>query len=410
MKAALATVIASVLAFGLTWAPTAAEARSANTQRIVNNVKIALDNLTLVDAFATAIIPEKERQTATNLVRDLDYALGRATGDLGRVPADEQDAEVQALIKRVADLTVYRDKVARNLEASVKGGADLDKQYRAYREDLKPFRSSIGAFTLRPGSVQLTESMTGAFITETLAQLAKFDEMCTTKYKALEVNDRLAFQLAVNPKTDCLIAARRMEIATTIVETGATHDITVRVKWIDAARTGLEANKGYLSESGGSIHDMVFDTLKATAAVVARHEPRFTAIGKTIPAGFTAPITTAVAALWTEIDRLAPTYEFPKKLARDAAAEAGARKAVANVFNGAKVIKSGMQFGQWSVGKNEFDIPTEQYRTGTVLMKVKEHKWCVLRDFTAHRTYLGRGKYQQAMTFTFGASRFQKCN
>lgn len=409
MQAVLAPAVAFVVALVLAVSPTTAEARSASTERIIGNVTIALDSVTLVDAFATATVPEKERQTATNLLRDIDYALRRANGDLGRVPAAEQDADVKALLKRVADLTAYRDKLAKNLEASVKGGAELDKQYRAYREDIKPFKTALAVFTIRPGSTQQYDNMTATHLTVGLERLAKLDEMCTTKYKGLEFNDRLGFQLGVDPTTDCKIAATRMEIATTLVETGAAADIASRVKQIDAARTGLEAAEGHV-RGLNSTSDLVFDTAKATAALQARHEPMFKAIGKTVPAGFMTPITTAVAALWAEIDRLAPTFEFPKKLAHDGPAEAGAKKAVATVFNGAKVVKSGMEFAQWSVAKNHIDIPTEQYRTGVVLTKSKADKWCALRTFTAHKTYLGGGKFEKSMTFTFAGSRFQKCN
>ncbi len=408
MQTLLGTVAGVVLALVLGWAPATAEARSPTTQRIIGNVTIALDSVTLVDAFATSTVPEKDRGTATNLLRDLDYALRRAS-DLGRVPADEQDADVKVLLKRVADLTAYRDKLAKNLEASIKGGAELDKQYRAYRDDIKPYKTALAAFTIRPGSTQQYDNLTAAHVTEGLDRLAKLDEMCTTKYKGLEFNDRLGFQLGVDPTTDCSIAAKRMEIATTLVETGAAADIAKRVKQIDAARTGLEAADGHI-QGLTTADDLVFDTAKATAALQARHEPLFKAIGKTLPAGLLTPITTAVAALWAEVDRLAPTYEFPKKLAHDGPAEAGAKKAVASVFKGAKVTKSGMEFAQWSVAKNHLDIPTEQYRTGIVLTKSKADKWCVLRSFTAHKTYLGGGKYQQAMTFTFAGSRFQKCN
>jgi hypothetical protein len=407
MQAVPATVVAFLMALVLS--PTAAEARSANTERIVGNVEIALSSVTLVEAYATATIPEKERQTATNLLRDVDYALRRATGDLGRVPADEQDAEVKALMKRVADLTIYRDKLAKNLEASVKGGAELDKQYRAYREDIKPYKTAVAAFTIRPGSTQQYANFTAENITVGLERLAKLHEMCTTKYKGLEFNDRLGFQLGVDPTTDCSIAAKRLEIATTLVETGAAQDIEARVKQIDGARTGLEAADGHLRGLIGT-HDLVFNTAKGTADLQARHEPKFKAIGKSVPAGFTTPITTAVTALWAEIDRLAPTYEFPKKLAHDGPAEAGAKKEVARIFDGAKVMKSGMEFAQWSVAKNNLDIPTETYRSGIVLTKSKADKWCVLRGFTAHKTYIGGGKFQSTMTFTFDSSRFQKCN
>lgn len=407
MQAVLSKLVGVVVTVALAWSSTA-EARSKNTDRIIGNVQIALDNITLVEAYATATVPEKERQTATNLLRDIDYALRRATGDLGRVPPEDQDAEVKALQKRVADLTAYRDKLAKNLEASIKGGAELDARYRAYREDIKPFAKALGVFTLRPGSVQQYDSINAAVLTEVLAQLAKVEELCTTKYKGLEFNDRLAFQLAVDPKRDCELAARRLEIATTLVEGSAAHAVASWVKQIDESRTKLEANDGFVSISGNAMSEMIYDPAATTAALMARHQPNFKVIGKTAPADLIVPITTAVAALWTEIDRLAPTYTFDAKMARDKAAEAGAAKAVTQVFKG-NVVKSGMSFGQWSIAKNELDIPTEQYRTGVVLFKTKESKWCQYRTFTAHRTYMGGGKYQPAMTYTFASLRYQKC-
>lgn len=407
MQAVVSTMIGLLVTVLLAWSP-AAEAGSPGTQRALRNVQIALDNITLVDAYATAIVPEKERRTATNLLRDIDYALQRANGDLGRIPPEDQDADVKALQKRVADLTVYRDKLAKNLEASVKGGAELDARYRAYREDIKPFAKALRVFTLRPGSAQQYDAINAAVLTETLAELAKVEELCTGKYKGLEFNDRLAFQLAVDPKRDCAIAEHRQEIATTLVEGSAANDVASWVKQIDESRTKLAANDGFVSISGNAMHEMLYDPGATTAALMARHQPNFKVIGKTTPADLVVPITTAVAALWTEIDRLAPTYTFPAKMAHDKAAEAGAAKAVTRVFKG-NVVKSGMLLGEWSIAKNGLDIPTEQYRTGAVLFKAKESRWCQYREFTAHKTYMGGGKYQQAMSFTFAGVRYQKC-
>ena len=75
---------------------------------------------------------------------------------------------------------------------------------------------------------------------------------------------------------------------------------------------------------------------------------------------------------------------------------------------GSSAIKSAMLFKTWDIAKNSFDIPTERYWTGAILMKVKGSKWCQYRKFTAHQDYAGGGKYA-ASKFTFAGLRFQQC-
>jgi len=394
----------------LAWPSTSAEARTTNTDRIVRNLTGAIDNVKLVEAFATGPIAEADRQSATNLLRDVDYALKRAAGDIGRIsPEDEADPEVKTIKQRIAELTAYREKLAANLDRSIKGGEALTLRYRAFREDIKPFAKGLAVFSQSSGSSQQISNITAEVIVDALAQLGKLDQVCRTKYADLEANDRLAFQLAVNPAMVCSTAAKRQELATAAVQHLAARDSVMWVKMIDDARTGLASNEGFVSISGAVMEEMVFEPAKAKASMIAKYKPLFAALGAPVPDDLYAPLETSTKALWAEIDRLAPTYVFPTNLSHDSGAEAGARKAVAGFAAGNVVLKSGMLFDKWDIGKNEIDIPTERYRTGAILFRTKQSKWCHYRKFTAHQTYVGGGKYQQAMTFTFTSLRLQQC-
>jgi len=394
----------------LACAPVVAEARTTNTDRILRNLNGTIDNVKVVEEFASAPIAERDRQTATNLLRDVDYALKRATGDLGRIsPEDTDDPEVKAIRERVVALTAYREKLAKNLQASIAGGEALTARYRAFRDDIKPYGKGLAVFPRSSGSSQAIGNVTGELLVEALAQLAQLDELCKSKYADLELNDRLAFQLAVNPVMVCSTAAKRQELATAMVEDMVARDVSTWVKMIDSARTGLEKNNGLIAISGNVMEQMVFDLEKAKVSMLDKHKPLFTALGTTVPARVFAPIESSVTALWAEIDRLAPTYTFPAKLSHDGAAEAGAKKAVAGFAKGNVVLKSGMLFTKWDIAKNEIDIPTERYRTGAILFRSKQTKWCHYREFTAHQTYTGGGKFQRAMTFTFAGLRLQQC-
>lgn len=136
----------------------------------------------------------------------------------------------------------------------------------------------------------------------------------------------------------------------------------------------------------------------------------FTAAGLAVPTDLFATIDKAVDELWAEVDRLAPSYAFPATTQTDKKTEAGAKSALADVAKGAKVLKTGMLYADWDIARNALDIPTEKYRTGGILFKNSESKWCVYREFTAHLEYAGGGKYQSVPKFTFGPPRYQACD
>ena len=398
----------SLVAVAVSLMASSAAARTPNTDRVLRNLVTVIDNVQVNEAFASAPIAETDRQTAQNLLRDVDYALKRADA-LDRIsPEDVGDPDVKALAQRVAALEAFRDKLAANLSSSQAAGAALDKRYRAFRDDVRPFAKALALFPEASGSSQAVANVTPEVIRTSLAQLADLDQVCKAKYADIEFNDRLAFQLAINPVKVCATAGKRQELATALVHGLVRRDLATWVKMVDDATASIDKTEGFVGISGAVVEQLVFDRPKGKASFLAKYEPLFAATGAKPPADLLGGLDSSLDALWAEIDRLAPTYKFPTAVHHDAGVEAGGKKAVTSAIPGSSAIKSAMLFKTWDIAKNSFDIPTERYWTGAILMKVKGSKWCQYRKFTAHQDYAGGGKYA-ASKFTFAGLRFQQC-
>lgn len=399
-----------LVSLAITLASAPAAARTPNTDRIVRNVTTAIDAVQLNDQYAQSAIPKREHQTAVNLLRDVDYALKRASGDLARVsPEDASDAQVIALRKRADALSAYRDQLAKNLQASEDASKELDAQYRAFRDSAKPFGKALSLFPDSSGSSQRhVGEVSSKELVQALKELAELDKLCQAKYSGLALDENLAFQLAINPISVCKTAASRDTLAAAMVKDIVSSDLSRLLSWIDESRVKLETNGGVLSPPG-AVDDLVFRRPKGKTALLAKHKPLFAAIGAEVPSELLSPFDTAVDSLWSEVDRLAPTFTFDTKVFHDPKAEAGAKKALVALAPKAKVQKSAMLFADWDVAKNEYDLPTERYRTGAVMYKDSDSKWCQYRSFTAHSTYMGGGRYASTFKYTFGGIRYQQC-
>ena len=395
------------LALILTAVPAAAVTK--NTDRILRNVELAVSNVKVNDAYAKAAVPEREHQTAVNLLRDVDYAIKRAS-DLSNVsPEDKGDVQVKALTQKLDSLAEYREKLAQNLKASENASSALNDQYRSFREDAKPYGKELALFPNASGSSQQhVGNVSGEALTGALKKLAELDQICKSKYPSIPFDDHLSFQLAINPLAVCNTAAKRRDLAATMVKDIVTTDLTRLLSWIDESRTKLASSGGVLAPPG-AVDDLIYRRPKAKEALLARHKPLFDAVGAAMPPDLLAPFDTAVAALWAEVDRLAPTYTFDTKVFHDNKAEAGAKKALAAFKPAAKVQKLAVLYPDWDIAKNDLGIPTERYRTGAVLYKDADSQWCQYRSFTAHADYAGGGTYASTFKYTFGGIRYQQC-
>ncbi len=377
----------------------AAFAGSPATNRSMNNVKSAIGSVQLMPELLTGPIPREKKQDAENLLRDLEYALRRGEGELSRVPvADREDPEVVEVTRKLAEFASIRDQLKASLAGGARASAAADGQFRAFREETRRWARVVGSFRDGPHGT-VTELQAG------VAELAKLDELCKSKYPGIADDQYLSFQLAIEPGTWCSVAARREQIFKTAVKEGVEKAWKGVLAEVDEAREKLAKNEGLIAEDGRP-YQALLDRTKAKTNVAGNLKPLLAAAGETFDEQKAfKEFDEKLDAFAAEIDRLAPTWPFDASF-HAPPLEAGASAYFKRIFKG-QVLKTGLLAQAASIDKNALGIPTERYRTGAMLSKGKG-KWCEYRQWTAHETYSGGGGYA-APTYTMGAMRLQKC-
>lgn len=372
---------------------------SPATQRAVNNLTGAVANVELLPALRSSPIPPSDFQTARNLLRDLDSVLARGERQLGSIPEeDKADPQVAELLGKLAEFKAFRDDLKKNLEGGEANSAANDAKFRAFREDTKAYAQVVSAF--RNGAHGNLGDVKAA-----VAQLARLDELCRTKYPGITDDPKLSFALNIEPGTWCRIAAERQQIMDTSVKSAIAGSLERVVAQVDEDRAKLAQRQGLIAEDGPS-YRLLLDRKKGKEELAARLKPAMDAVGQSIGPDTFKPLDEKLDALAAEIDRLAPTWPFDASH-HDGGLEAGAKKAFGAQYPGKSAVKTGLLYATATIDKNALGVPTERYRTGALLAK-GGGKWCEYRQFTAHETYAGGGTYA-APRFTFGAMRLQKC-
>ncbi len=388
-----------LLAGAVVFCSTLSFAGSPSTNRAMNNVKSAINSVQLLPELLTGPIPREKKQTAENLLRDLEYALKRGEGELSRVPeADKEDPVVVEVTKKLAEFATVRDQLKASLEGGSKASAAADGQFRAFREETRPWARVVGSFRNGPHGT-VSELQAG------VAELAKLDALCKSKYPGIADDQYLSFQLAIEPGTWCSVASRREEIFKTAVKEGVEKAWKGVLAEIDEARENLAKNEGLIAEDGRP-YKALLDRAKTKTTVAGNLKPALAAAGETFDEQKAfKELDEKLDAFAAEIDRLAPTWPFVASF-HAPQLEAGASAYFKRIYQG-QVLKTGLLVQAASIDKNALGIPTERYRTGAMLSKGKG-KWCEYRQWTAHETYSGGGGYA-APTYTIGAMRLQKC-
>ena len=375
-----------------------ASAASPATQRAIRNLNSVFSSVTLLPELRTAV-PAGQEQTAKNLLRDLETACQRGERELGGIPdADKADPAVTELAAKLQTFQAFRDDLKKAIEGGAATSAANDALFRAFREETKPFAPAVTAFRHGPqGSPQELKAAA--------AQLAKLDALCKSKYPGIADDQKLSFALNIEPGTWCATAAKADAIANAAISAGAAASLDRVVADVIEATKELVKNQGHVG-----VDDRPYELLKDRAGGKAKLEKQLKAsldaAGQPMPEKPFQKLDAALDAFGAEIDRLAPTWTFEAPH-HDGALESGAKAALAKQYPGRSAVKSGMLFAQATIDKTALGVPTERYRTGAVLAKAPG-KWCEYREFTAHETYTGGGKYA-APRFTFRAVRFQKC-
>lgn len=184
-------------------------------------------------------------------------------------------------------------------------------------------------------------------------------------------------------------------------------DLHLWINMTEELTSGLARHNGFVQPSGNIMYALVFNRKKGIEYLSKQYTVEFEKEGKTMPADFFKPLEEKLDGLWAEIERLAPTFAFPKGLPSEPALEAIARAKIKAIHTGATVVKTAILYNHWSISKNDIGLPLSRYRTGVMLYKVPGSKYFLYREWTITEPYAGGGRYEKSDQVQFSGIRFQ---
>jgi len=176
---------------------------------------------------------------------------------------------------------------------------------------------------------------------------------------------------------------------------------------VDAIRNRLAQQNGYLKLPGNIVDVLIFDRELGHQMLRERYDSRFASMGTTMPEDFFATLDASLDSLWSEINRLAPSYSVPADAAPAGRLEKTLRTQIRGTVPDAEILGAYTLNEKVSVGNTSAGLNIGQRSNGIVLYRVPQVKWVVCREFTVDKPYTGR--IQDATSDVhFGAVRFQQ--
>ncbi len=386
----------------------AAHAISSFGADLVRQVNQRLDAYARNDAYAAGAFTGQEDQARAHLAQGEDL-LREGRMELRKLISDDGAPEVKALAKRLDAHEAYLQKVRGALEAAGKSGAQEEERYRGFISEhaghtryrkVQTFLELAGSPDSAAHASDRPEDLR-----EALEILSAVHAGCTGKYAGVRNVGPFTRDPDKNAELWCKAAAEREVLARRAVNNLALFTLGLVIRQIDQMRGDLERQEGYLRIDETMLRQALWDRQALSKDLSTRYAGIFAAAG--IEGGpDLAPLDGAIAALFTEIERLAPRWTFPSG-GRDGS-EALARKQVRASVAGAEVKKTVMTDTQWKIVKNALGVPLHRTKDGAVLYKVRGEKLCRQQAFTYSETFEGRG-YQKSDEVTLNYVRYLSC-
>ena len=398
-QAALILILAVVAAV--------ASAQSANTQRALRNIEIAL-TLDVPEAFKAGDIPPGKEFQAKTLAKDLDERMPRVHDTFDRIDAaDKTIPAVVAMGKRIADMERIRVKLGSSVATQGANTEAAKTQHFAFMKELgihEPVIMRFGEITADHDR-DIMGNVNPETFKKWLDELAVVDAACTTKYKGIQNHPTYSLnRLQTSPGDWCKIAAQRGTYSRRAVANHVAAMSARRLKDLQELAKAPEKNDGYLMNW---IVTAVSEPDSIKPALVAEATPWFAVAGMPLPDGYFSPVDKLAQDAIAALDRMAPTWPYPADQFHDGRIEGIVQHQMAA---GVKVVRTSLAAGAWTIDKNALGVVLDRYRTGHILFQMPKLKWCSLREFTYLESHTGGGTFAPAASATLSeAVRFQSC-
>ena len=365
-----------------------------------------------------------EVEAAIRHHNDVADTYKRAMGQLAQIPQGELDRDDPEL-KECVDTMVGWENYLKQLRAKVEAAQQGARTLGPFLDSVKGKEQTL--FTLAAVEYEpkadVLNAAKGTEARRMLGELASVEPGCKdfsegamppakeqgvlgSVYRVGQVE--MSSELKKKPAAWCYVARHRVELMTR-----AAANRFVFVEGYGNYRILLAEAVEKTSAEHPDLDSWIVEMLlKPDAFLAARRKAEagfYRDAGLAQPEASDGGLREQLAALQARIDESAPDVPFPTG-PHDAGLEGRARATLHSVFPDAQPRAAFMDAPGWTLEKNGLGVPLRRYRSGQIVFRRPQSKWCMQRTFNYVEEYGGGGRFLPGVGVNvLPATRFLAC-
>ena len=160
---------------------------------------------------------------------------------------------------------------------------------------------------------------------------------------------------------------------------------------IDQVRGGIARGDGFIRSDDDLVLALLLRPMEGESMLLRRYMTSVVAAMESVPDTFYATLDAKVAALWSEVRRVAATVKPVTGVEADAATRSAIVNRVTAVAPEATVVRTLLAGDRWVVKTSELGVPKSEYRKGYVMYQVPGVDLVVCQQILVERPYVSRG-------------------
>lgn len=176
----------------------------------------------------------------------------------------------------------------------------------------------------------------------------------------------------------------------------------------DKLSAGLERSNGFLRTDDEIVLALLFKPMEGESMLLRRYMTSVVASMDAVPDTFYTNLDTKVAALWSEINRVAPHLTPVSGETVTGAISNVVASRVQQTANEATVVRTMLSDDKWTIRFSELGLPKSEYRKGFVLYRLPGQDLVVCQQIVVERPYFSGTLRESDYTVRLGFLRLQQ--
>jgi hypothetical protein len=207
------------------------------------------------------------------------------------------------------------------------------------------------------------------------------------------------------------VAMEKVGTSATMESGEAAEAVEKMGEWLgtfDRIRTGLAKNDGFIRSDDELVLAFLFEPMHGESKLLQQYMKSVVVAMDAVPDTFYTRLDAKLAALWTEIERLAPTIAPVTGIEADGAVKAAIERRVAQGAPDAVVVRTVLSSDRWNVKMTDAGLPKSEYRKGFVMYRLPNQELVICQQLVVERPYFGGAQRPADYSVRLGYLRLQQ--